>query len=291
MKIIVPTNNKGGVGKTKISVILSEYFAKVEGRKTLGIDLDPQCNFSNNFVNMEVDPLYPQGKIPPIHPDYDPNSPDDADWDGRSSIANIYFGVPVFPYPTALENFEIAVGNAEDLELAQQVRRNEAAEKIHNQLHLLLSSSEVRDEYEIVIIDTAPSKGPLTISAIKAADYLIIPSVMEEQPIQGVYGMMQLWMQESMARPKDRPLDLLGILPNMFRNTKLHSDILESLQKDPAIGEYVIPHKLGQRTAYAEVDVKGISPESIFDLSNNHLAKQQALQVCQYISKRVLNNE
>ncbi len=291
MKVIVPTNNKGGVGKTKLSVILSEYFAKIEKKRILGIDLDPQCNFSQNFINMEVDPLYPQGKMPPIHPDYEPNNPDDANWDGRSSIANIYFGNPVFPYPTTLDRFEIAVGNAEDLEIAQQVRKNEVAAKIHNQLHLLLSSPEVSEAYDIVIVDTAPSKGPLTISAIKAADYLIIPSIMEEQPLQGVYGMMQLWMQESMARPKERPLELLGILPNMFRNTKLHNDILESLQKDEAIGEYVIPYKLSQRTAYAEVDVKGINPESIFDLPDSHKAKQQALEVCRYISKKVLNNE
>ena len=291
MKVIVPTNNKGGVGKTKLSAILAEFFTKIEKKKVLGIDFDPQCNFSQNFINMEVDPLYPQGKMPPIHPDYNSNDPDDANWDGRSSIANIFFGLPVFPYPTALDGFELAAGNAEDLELAQQVRKNEVATKIHNQLHLLLSSPDVIDTYDIAIVDTAPSKGPLTISAIKAADYLIIPSIMEEQPIQGVYGMMQLWMQESMARPKARPLELLGILPNMFRNTKLHNDILESLQNNEAIGEYVIPHKLSQRTAYAEVDVKGVNPESIFDLPDSHKAKQQALDLCNYIARKVLDNE
>jgi cellulose biosynthesis protein BcsQ len=52
MKVIAPTNNKGGVGKTKVSEILAEYFSKVEGKRTLGIDLDSQCNFSQHYVDM-----------------------------------------------------------------------------------------------------------------------------------------------------------------------------------------------------------------------------------------------
>ena len=57
----------------------------------------------------------------------------------------------------------------------------------------------MRAAYDAVVIDTAPSKGPLTISVIKAATHIVIPSVMEEQPVQGIYGMLQLWMQESLV--------------------------------------------------------------------------------------------
>ena len=87
-------------------------------------------------------------------------------------------------------------------------------------MYKFLSCKEVQKEYEVVIIDTAPSKGPLTISAIKAATHIIIPSVMEAQPIQGIYGMMQLWMQESLAREEGRAIELVGILPNLFRQNK-----------------------------------------------------------------------
>jgi chromosome partitioning protein len=287
MKIIAPTNNKGGVGKTKVSEILAEYFSKVKGKRTLAIDLDSQCNFSQHYINMDIDPTYPQGKIPPIHPDYDPNDPDDADWNGRSSIADIYLGEPVIPYPTKINNLDIALGNSETLEEAQQVRKEELAEKVHDHLHTFLSDPAVAEEYDVIIIDTAPSKGPLTVSAIKAADHIIIPSIMEEQPIQGVYGMVQLWMQERVRRPVDRPLDLLGILPNLFRTTNLHKDMLESLQQDDHLGKYVIPHYLSQRTSFAEADVKGVSPESIFDLPNSNPAKQQAMRLCEFINERV----
>lgn len=292
MKIIVPTNNKGGVGKTKVSMILAEYFSYVCNIKTLAIDFDPQCNLSRRFLKMELDPSSPQGHYPPLHPDYDPkNSEEDLSWDGRSSIANIFFGEAVIPYPTFIKNLDIAPANADQLLLAEAVRKVEVAEKVHNQLHKFLSCKEVQDNYEIVIVDTAPSKGPLTISAIKAATHIIIPSVMEAQPIQGIYGMMQLWMQESLAREEGRPIELIGILPNIFRQNNLHRDMLESLKSSSSISKYVMPVTLGQRVAFAEVDVDGALPRSIFDLSDSDLAKQEAIEMCKFVKKKVFKDE
>src|SRR5215204_641381 len=163
MVIIAPANNKGGVGKTKTAYILSEYFAKILKKKTLAIDFDPQCNMSKLLLNMEVDPAFPDGVLPPIHPDYDPNDPDDNNWDGRSSIADIFFGEPIVPYPSRIENLDISPGHAMKLLDTESVRRHEIAEKVHKQLHILLNSQELKNEYDVVVIDTAPSKGPLTI--------------------------------------------------------------------------------------------------------------------------------
>lgn len=292
MKIIVPTNNKGGVGKTKVSMILAEYFSYVREKKTLVIDFDAQCNLSRRFLKMELDTNAPQGYQPPLHPDYNPEDPDeDPTWNGRSSIANIFFGQSVIPYPTFIKNLDIAPANADQLLLAEAVRRAEVAEKVHKQMHKFLSCKEVQDAYEVVIIDTAPSKGPLTISAIKAATHIIIPSIMEAQPIQGIYGMMQLWMQESLIREKGRDIKLIGILPNIFRSNNLHKDMLESLKNNPKISKYVMPVSLWQRVAFAEVDVDGATPRSIFDLKDNDLAKQEALKMCEFVEKRVFEND
>lgn len=291
MKIIVPTNNKGGVGKTKVSMILAEYFSYVKKIKTLAIDFDPQCNLSRRFIKMELDPSAPQGYYPPLHPDYNPNDPDeDSLWDGRSSIANIFFGKPVIPYPTFIEKLDLAPAHADHLLLAEAVRRTEVIEKVHKQLHKFLSCPEVGEEYKIIIVDTAPSKGPLTISAIEAATHIIIPSIMEAQPIQGIYGMMQLWMQESLKREVGRKLNLIGILPNIFRHNNLHKDMLESLKNNPKISKYVMPVTLGQRVAFAEVDVDGALPRSVFDLPDADSAKQEAIRMCEFVEKRVFEN-
>lgn len=285
MIVIAPANNKGGVGKTKVSILLAEYISTQLNKKVLAIDFDPQCNFSQRFLKMEVDPTAPEGLMPPTHPDYDPE--EEPDWDGKSSIADIFWGKSILPYSTYIPNLDIAPAHAEKLLTAERVRKNEVAEKIHKQLSLLLADEEVQKAYDVAVIDTAPSKGPLTISVFKAATHIIIPSPMEEQPIQGIYGMLQLWMQESMQRPKSAPLHLVGILPNMFRSINLHTDMLASLKQNEGISKYIMPVKLGLRAAFAEVDAEGAMPRTIFDLPDSNPAKQEALEVCQYITREI----
>jgi chromosome partitioning protein len=287
MEIIAFVNNKGGVGKTTCSKLMAEYLSKSKNIQTLGIDFDPQCNFSHQYLHMEIDPAAPEGLMPPIHPDFNPHDPDDSNWDGRSSIAEIFYGQGVVPYPTFVPNLDIAPGHAEKLLSAESVRRSEVVERVHKQLLHFLNSPDVVAAYDAVVIDTAPSKGPLTISVMKAATHIIIPSVMEEQPVQGIYGMLQLWMQESLTRDKKRPLNLIGILPNMFKQTRLHKDILKSLQDNPAIGKYILPVKFSQRIVFAEVDAADSSPRSIFDFQQQHVAKIEAMEVCGHIAERI----
>ena len=287
MEIIAFVNNKGGVGKTTCTKLMAEYLSKKKNLRTLCIDFDPQCNFSHQYLQMEIDPAAPEGLIPPIHPDYDPLDPDDQEWDGRSSIAEIFYGQGVVPYPTYIEKLDISPGHAEKLLTAESVRRSEVVEKVHKQLANFLNSSDVRAAYDVVVIDTAPSKGPLTISVIKAATHIVIPSVMEEQPVQGIYGMLQLWMQESLMREKSRPLKLIGILPNMFKQTRLHRDILQSLQGNPAISKYVLPVKFSQRIVFAEVDAADSTPRSIFEYADQHVARTEAEEVCDHIAQRI----
>ena len=241
MKVVAFVNNKGGVGKTTCSRTMAEYFSKEMGLRTLGIDFDPQCNFSNRFIQMEIDTVSREGRTPPIHPLYDPSDPDDADWDGRSSIAGIFYGQGVIPYPTYIEKLDLAPAYGERLLAAEAVRKDEVVEKVHKRLAEFLNSEDVREAYDVVVIDTAPSKGPLTLSVIRAATHIIIPTVMEEQVIEGVYGMMQLWMQESLRRTKDNPLHLVGILPTLFKNTtSLHNQMLESLKENPELSAYLV---------------------------------------------------
>lgn len=288
MEIIAPVNNKGGVGKTKITTLLAEYLSRFEKKKVLAIDFDPQCNFSQRYLKMDIDPSAPEGLIPPVHPDFEDT--EDSEWDGRSSIADIFFGEQIVPYPTHIKNLDIAPANAAKLLAAEAVRKSDVIEKVHNQLFLFLESEDVREEYDVVILDTAPSKGPLTVGAIKAATHILIPSIMETQPIQGIYGMLQLWMQETLLRTDDRPLNLIGILPNMFKNTTLHNDLLESLLNNAEIGKYVLPMKLGHRIAYAEVDSEEASPRSIFDLPDSHQAKIEVMALCKFVNNKVYGN-
>jgi len=290
IKVIVATTNKGGDGKTKSSILTAEYISYVKGKKGLAIDLDPQCNFSSRFIQMEIDPVSKDGKIPPLHSDYNRDDPEDAHWAGRSSIADIFYGEPVIPYDTHIPQLEIAPGHGSRLLEAEAVTRHEVAEKVHQQIRNFINMPEVQGLYDYIIIDTPPSKGPLTIAAFKAATHILIPAQMEEYSIQGIYGMLQLWKQETYSRDKANPIELIGVLPNKLRGVNLHRDFLTGLCSAPGIAEFVMPFSLKERTIYAEVDVESASPRTIFDLPDSHVAKQEAIEVCEYIYQKVFNH-
>jgi len=290
MKVLAVVNNKGGVGKTTISRILAEYFAKVKKENVLTIDMDPQANFSNRFLKMEIDEYQAEGKIPPIHPDYDSNDVEEDNWDGRSSITGIFFGEPIYPYPTYIENLDLLPAHSSRLLLAEAVTREEVVEKVYNQLAKFLDLDDVKSFYSKIIIDTAPSKGPLTISVIRAATDILIPSLMEPQPIEGIYGMLHLWKSESLRRSLDNPLNLIGVLPNSFvKRGIVHKDHLDSLKAE--IPEHVLENVIGRRLIYSEVDAKDAVPPSIFDYPDSNLAKQEIMAVCQEIEFRMMEKE
>jgi len=286
-KIIVNATHKGGEGKTTNSIMLAEYAALILGLKVLVIDMDPQANFSGRYIPMEYDPANKGGKIPSLHPDYNPD--EDLNWDGRSTIANIFFGEEVIPYPTSIPNLELLPSHSSKLQDAEAVTKNEVLEKVHVQLKRFLDLPDVKKAYDIIIIDTPPSKGPLTIAAIKASSHIVVPSQMEQFSIEGIYGMLQLWKQESYSRTKDNPINLVGILPNQVRDIKLHKHFLAGLSKMNGVGDYIMPHLIKKRAIYTEILVEEASPKSIFDLPEKNVARKEYESACSYIMEKVLN--
>jgi len=286
MRIIAAANNKGGVGKTTVSRILAEYFSTVKKERVLALDMDPQANFSNRYIKMESDPYQKDVRIPPLHPNYDPQSQEDADWDGRSSIAGIFFGELVFPYPTYIDTLEVAPSHSSKLLLAEAVTREEVVQKVYDQLSRFLGLEDVRSSYDKIIIDTPPSKGPITISVIRAATDLIIPSIMEPQPIEGIYGMIHLWKNETLRRSQHAPLNLIGVLPNSFVSRGIvHNDHLNDLKVQ--MKDYVLDSIIRRRLIYAEADANDAVPPSIFMYPDSNPAKQEIIQACQEIEERM----
>lgn len=284
-KVIANATNKGGEGKTTMSIMLTEYAAIILGKKVLAIDLDPQANYSKYYLNLEYDPVYKGGKVPPIHPEYDPN--EDLEWDGRSTIANIFYGEEVVPYPTNFSNIEILPAHSHKLQEAEAVTKNEVLEKVHLQLKKFVQLPEIQQTYDLIVIDTPPSKGPLTIAGIKACTDMVIPSQMEEDSIDGIYGMMQLWKQETYTRPADNPINLAGILANRVREVSLHKNFFEQLKSLESTKGYVIEKKIKERVIYGELRVKEDRPKSVFELPKEHVARKECESVCKTIMKRI----
>src|ERR1700689_2684995 len=100
-RIIAVTQRKGGSGKTTCARTICELAAIPEayGIPTLGIDFDSQCSLSKLYLRMETADTEDALTVPPLHPDFDPDT-DSAEWDGRSSSADLFWrDGGVVPYP------------------------------------------------------------------------------------------------------------------------------------------------------------------------------------------------
>lgn len=293
-KVLAVLNQKGGVGKTTVASVIAEYAAIYGKKNVLVVDLDMQCNSSDYWVGMETAPQATGGQLPPPHPDYD----GDTDLEERSSIADIFFGKAVLPHNTFINrdnafeaDVDIMVGHPALLERINSEFDNASgkiATEIINRLGDFLHMQEVVETYDLIILDTGPSRNPIFRAAVRAATHAIIPFEPEEKSLQGINAMLQVIQSENFSRADDDQLILTGLCPNKVRaNTNIHRGTLSMLQQE--LGNIMFPEEifLPQSTAFPERDLKGITPRSIFQISAGHAAKQKSIEVGQYTLSKV----
>jgi chromosome partitioning protein len=263
--ILVIGNNKGGVGKTFISKSLAEYAAIVAGKRVLLLDLDPQTNLSRRYLDMDLLDDGSNDYAPPKHPNWEPEN-EGNEWDGFSDTADIWLKGFAVPYPTQYNRLEIIPGHARKLQNIELVRKQDVYEEVVHWLRKFLHLNDLKANYDLVIIDTRPSKGPLVQAAMYTATHLLIPSEMEAPSVEGLHGMLSVRTQANLHRAKDDPLKLIGILPNKVKmGTRIHEEYLTMLAQDPQIGPSMLPVCINDWVGYKESMLFGSS--SIFEQS------------------------
>ncbi len=293
-KVLAVLNQKGGVGKTTLAAVIAEYAAIHGGKNVLVVDLDMQCNSSDYWIGMESDPTATGGQVPPRHPDYE-NDPDLAE---RSSIADIFYGKAVLPHKTYIcpengfeHSVDIMVGHPALLESINTEFDNASgkiASQIINRLGEFLHMPDVAETYDLIILDTGPSRNPIFRAAVRAATHAIIPFEPEEKSLQGINAMLQAIQSENFSRPSGSALALVGLCANKVRtNTNLHRGTLTMLQEQ--LSDIMLPDDtyLPQSTAFPERDLKGISPRSIFAIPASHAARIAAEKVGAFVLGRI----
>ena len=200
-KIIAIANQKGGVGKTTTSINLAASLGVLE-KKVLLIDADPQANATSGLgINVE------EVEIGTYQILEHSNTPKEAIV--TSSAPN----VDVIPSHIDLVAIEI-----------------ELVDKENREYMLKKALESVKDDYDYIIIDCAPSLGLLTLNALTASDSVIIPIQCEYFALEGLGKLLNTI--KSIQKIHNPDLDIEGLLLTMFDSRlRLSNQVVEEVQK------------------------------------------------------------
>lgn len=242
-KIIAVANQKGGVGKTTTSINLAASLAVLE-KKTLIIDADPQANATSGL-------------------DFDPDSDTEQTLYevliGAKSVMDVTFDTEIkylklIPSHINLVGAEIEMLNIEDREMV-----------------LKKSLDEVKDMYDYVIVDCAPSLGLTTINVLTAADSVIIPVQTEFFALEGLGKLLNtIKLVQSRLNPS---LQIEGFLLTMFDGRlRLANQVVEEVRKH--FGSMVFDTLIQRNVKLSEAPSHG-KPVILYDAvsmgTNNYL--------------------
>jgi chromosome partitioning protein len=200
-KIIAIANQKGGVGKTTTSVNLAASLGVLE-KKVLLIDADPQANASSG-LGIDVESV----EIGTYQILEHSNTPQEA------IIKSTSPNVDVIPAHIDLVAIEI-----------------ELVDKENREYMLKQALEKIKDEYDYILIDCAPSLGLLTLNALTAADSVVIPIQCEYFALEGLGKLLNTI--KSVQKIHNPSLDIEGLLLTMYDSRlRLSNQVVEEVQK------------------------------------------------------------
>jgi chromosome partitioning protein len=195
MVTLAVSNQKGGSAKTTTTINLGAALADA-GQRVLLVDADPQGHLAEGFgiaaasLDRELSLVL----------------------DGKLSLPEIVLSVR--------PNLDLAPSNIRLSYLeALLFTRHRREDKLKNAL------AEASNNYDTIVIDCPPSLGLLTVNALSAADYVLIPMACEFYAMLGV-GLL-LDVIEDMRAELNPSLRILGILPTRLNRTIHAREVLE----------------------------------------------------------------
>lgn len=193
--VIAIANQKGGVGKTTTAINLAAAFA-LKKKRTLLIDLDPQANSTLTFFPLE-----------------------EVERSVYDVLADHHTPLLEVVKPTQTPNLCVAPSKISLAKLESiLVGQFDAPYRLKDAM------VPCRENFDMVVIDTPPALGLITVNALVASTHLLVP-------IQAAYYAMEGSddLLDTLARIRSRPnpeLQLLGVVVTLFdKRTNLARDI------------------------------------------------------------------
>lgn len=249
-KIIAVLNHKGGVGKTTTTINLAAALQQKK-KRVLAIDMDGQANLTESFglsISIEEEQTVygaMKGKYP-------------------LPLVETAGGVTVVP-------------SCLDLSAAEAELINEPGRELI--LSGLIAKSLDHRKFDYILIDCPPSLGLLTLNALTAADYLIIPVQAQFLAMRGMAKIMNViaTVQERL-NPK---LAIGGIVITQFDKRKTLNKSVAELVKD-SFCDKVFKTVIRDNVSLAEAPIKG---KNIFEYSKNSNGAKDYMALAQEVLK------
>lgn len=230
--IIAILNHKGGVGKTTTTINLAAALQQ-KGKKVLVIDLDGQANLTESFGFSIEEP-------------------------------NTVYGAMKGEYPLPLIKTESGITlipSCLDLSAAESELINEPGREMI--LKQLINKLPKENKFDYILIDCPPSLGLLTLNALTAADFLIIPV---QAQFLAMRGMAKIMNVINIVQERLNPnLKIGGIVITQYDKRKtLNKSVTEIINE--SFCEKVFKTIIRDNVALAEAPIKG---KNIYEYNKN----------------------
>jgi chromosome partitioning protein len=240
-RIITIANQKGGVAKTTTAINLSAALGQA-GKRVLVVDCDPQGNTTTGYGIGAA--LKKQLELTSYEVIMGLARP------GEAVIETKFENVSIIPATQELAEAEIRLLKFE-----------------HKTMQLRKALLQIKDDYDIIIIDTLPSLGVLALNTLAACDSIIIPMQCEPYSLEGVAEL--LTSIKRIKKTVNKSLQILGIVFTMTnKQLMINREVMKEIRRkfpEDVIFNTEIPRNVkiaeapshGEPIIYYEPDSKG----------------------------------
>lgn len=250
--IIAVTNQKGGVGKTTSAVNISAALAFM-GKSTLLVDTDPQANSTISAVS---DPTKYEKSL------YD------VMVESGSNIEEIITN-------STIPGLDVAISKISMAKLEPALL---GAIDSHYRLKDVLS--HVKNKYDCIVIDTPPTLGMITLNALVASDFILIPIQSSYLCLEGTDDLLETI--EKVKKVANPNLSIIGVLVTLHdKRTNIARDVLVRIKK--VFGRQVFREVISKSVKLEECPAY---KESIFTFAPNSIGATQYKNVVKELLRR-----